>query len=316
MCDECAPAGGWGRRRFLAAAGALALAPAVAVPRSATAQAAAPAIVPRQAWGADLPPAGPLAPEPDVRFLLVHHTVNTNDYAPDDVVGLLRAMYRFHTGAEKAWPDIAYNFVVDRFGRIWEARAGSADGPVAGDATGGSQGFDQKCAFLGDHRTEAPTAEAVDAMTSLLAFLADRHGIATAPGSTTSFVSRGSNRHPSGETVVTPTITGHRTMSFTACPGDAAMAIVTGPLPGAVTARRRAPATTSSSVTTTSSAPPATAPPTSSATTAGVPSAAAPAEGTTTAATASPADRPLHWMVGGGVVAVVAGGLLRLRTRR
>ena len=126
MCDDCAPAGGWDRRRFLAAAGALALAPAVGVAGPTAAQATTPAIFPRRAWGGDLPPAGPLAPEPDVRFLLVHHTVNANDYSPDDVVGLLRAMYRFHTGAEKSWPDIAYNFVVDRFGRIWEARAGSA----------------------------------------------------------------------------------------------------------------------------------------------------------------------------------------------
>ncbi len=54
-----------------------------------------------------------------------------------------------HTGPDKGWPDIAYNFMVDRFGQIFEARAGSLAGPVAGSATGGNQGFSQLCCFLG-----------------------------------------------------------------------------------------------------------------------------------------------------------------------
>src|SRR5688500_10190272 len=46
-------------------------------------------IRPRAAWGAFLPPAGPMAEEApgDVRFLLVHHTASANEYEPDDVIG-------------------------------------------------------------------------------------------------------------------------------------------------------------------------------------------------------------------------------------
>ncbi len=185
-----------------------------------------------------------MAPEPDVRTLVVHHTVDANGHGPDDVVTLLRRIHAFHTGPEKRWPDVAYNFFVDRFGRVWEGRSGSLAGAVAGDATGGSQGFDQKCAFVGDHRTEPPTPEAADAMASLLALLADRHGIDTSPGATATFESRGSNLHPAGALVTIPTITGHRRVSQTACPGDAGTALVADVLPGTVTAvgSRRPPA--------------------------------------------------------------------------
>lgn len=246
-----------------------------------------------------------------MRFLVVHHTVNANDYAETEVVPLLRGIHRFHTGP-KEWPDVAYNFVVDRFGRVWEARAGSLDGAVAGDATGGNQGFDQKCAFLGDHRSQAPSPEARHAMAGLLTFLAERHRIDTAPGATVSFVSRGSNRHPAGTMVETATLTGHRTMSVTACPGDAAMSWVTDALPAAVEARRGPPTTTSTTATT-STSPSAlpsssTSTPATSTTVPGTPLAGAPARG-------GPADDPLPWLVGGGALAVVAGAVLRLRSR-
>ena len=36
---------------------------------------------------------------------------------------MLRGIQSFHQNTN-GWCDIAYNFIVDRFGRIWEARAG------------------------------------------------------------------------------------------------------------------------------------------------------------------------------------------------
>lgn len=262
MCDGCAPASGPGpgiTRRHVLAAG-LATGAVLALPaRPAGAQGFA--VLPRSAWAGDLP-AGRIPPEPDVRTLVVHHTVDANAHGPDDVVTLLRRIHGFHTGPEKGWPDVAYNFFVDRFGRVWEGRAGSLAGAVAGDATGGSQGFDQKCAFLGDHRTEPPTPEATDAMASLLAMLADRHGIDTAPGATATFASRGSNRHPAGAVVTVPTITGHRTVSQTACPGDAGMTLVDDVLPVAVSARRQVASTTTTTAPATTTTAPAPATPT------------------------------------------------------
>jgi hypothetical protein len=212
-----------GRRQVLA--GGAALAAVLATGRMPAAVAAPmPPIHRRAAW-TSTPPTGPLAVEEDVRFALVHHTASSNGYAPEDVPDVLRGILAFHTSPSKGWPDIAYNLLVDRYGGIWEGREGSVDRVVRGDATGGSQGFAVLCCLIGDLQAAPPTAAAQDALVALLAWLLAREGID--PQGSTTFTSRGSNRHPAGTTVTTPTITGHRTMSTTACPGDHGMALVT-----------------------------------------------------------------------------------------
>jgi hypothetical protein len=248
-CPDCAPRLGLSRRRLLQAAGALPVALGIGSLPGRPAQAAAAVevapglrILPRAAW-ADLPPTGPLQVEQrgDVRFLLVHHTASPNGYAPADVAGQLRRFFRFHTG-DRGWNDLAYNFLVDRFGGVWEGRQGSLGAPMKADATGGSQGFAQLACFVGDHSATAPTDEAREAMLRVLAWLADRHGIDTAPGATATFVSRGSNLHPAGASVTTATVAGHRDMSVTSCPGDVVYAQVRSTFPTEVTALRTAAA--------------------------------------------------------------------------
>lgn len=194
---------------------------------------------PRDAWGSDLPVKGPLAVEApgNVRFLLVHHSASSNSYKQATVAKQIRAFYGLHTST-KGWPDVAYNFLVDRFGGIWEGRSGSLTAPVKGDATGGSQGFALLCCFIGDHRDIPPSPEATGAMVRLIAWLAGQYHIDTSPGATTSFVSRGSTRWPAGTSVTTSTIAGHRDMSLTECPGDAAYALVRNRLPEVATRLR------------------------------------------------------------------------------
>jgi len=187
-----------------------------------------------------------------VRFLLVHHTASPNDYDEAGAVDQMRGFYGYHTG-DKGWPDVAYNFFVDRFGVVYEARTGSLEAPIKGDATGGSQGFALLCCFVGDLTTTAPTLPATTSMVKLLAWLADEYAIDTSPGATTTFVSRGSNRHPAGTTVTAATISGHRDMSQTTCPGDACYPIVREDFPAMVTNRRAevaAPPTTTAPPTT------------------------------------------------------------------
>ncbi len=198
-----------------------------------------PTIRPRSDWAEGLPPVGPLEVEDEVRFLLVHHTASPNTYSENEVVDQIRGFYRFHTGPTKGWPDVAYNFFVDRFGGIWEAREGSLTQPVRGDATGGSQGFAVLCSLIGDY-TETPMSDAQQqSLTQLLAWLSELYGVDTKPGTQTNFISRGSNKWPEGSEVATATIAGHRDMSQTSCPGDAVYDVIQNQLPTEVTSVRQ-----------------------------------------------------------------------------
>lgn len=174
-------------------------------------------IYPRAAWGADLPPKGPIVRETP-QFLLVHHTASSNNYTSARTV--IRNTYAYHTSSAKGWSDVCYQFFVGRDGDVWEGRAGALSGPVVADATGGSQGFAQLVCLLGDFTSVAPTAAALDSTARVLAWLADVNQLDTSPGATTTFVSRGSDKLKAGTLVTTPIIAGHRDMTYTGCPGD------------------------------------------------------------------------------------------------
>jgi hypothetical protein len=205
-------------------------------------------INPRSIWAIDRPPKGPLLAE-DVRFLLVHHSASQSGHTPEQAPAILRSFYDLHTSAEKGWNDIAYNFLIDSGGGIWEGRSGSIAGAVAGDATGGNQGFSQLVCLIGDFNSSNPSGAALGSLVGLLAWLADKHGVSTVPGSQVSFTSKGSNLWPAGSTVATATITGHRAVSATACPGSNLNQLVATSLTAEVHAARPGTPATSPSTT-------------------------------------------------------------------
>lgn len=264
----------------------------------------------REEWAEGRPATGPLHVEADgdVRFLLVHHSASSNTYEAGEVPGLIRSFCAAHTGG-KGWPDVAYNFFVDRYGEIWEGRTGSLVAPVIGDATGGNQGFSQLCCLIGDHRAEPPTPAALGSLSRLLAALADRYGIDTAPGATTTFISRGSNRWAAGRTVTTSTIAGHRDMSRTECPGDACYALIPGPITERVNVLRRPHAAASTD-----------APPITTTTTATPPHDLAVPDSASRSTLGGPentsADGLLPLAIGGTSLAALTATVLALRLRR
>ena len=197
------------------------------------------AIHPREAWGADLPPVGPIQPEEPL-FLLVHHTQSPNSYPAGGDRNVIRSVYGYHTGPDKRWPDVCYQFFIGRDGDIWEGRAGALDGPVMADATGGSQGWGQLVCLLGDFTSVPPTAAARAALVQLLAWLAQRYSIETGPGATASFVSRGSNKFSAGTNITVATVSGHRDVTYTECPGNTFYPDVHATLPADVHAWRLA----------------------------------------------------------------------------
>jgi hypothetical protein len=125
--------------------------------------------------------------------------------------------------------------------------------------------------------------------------------------------------------VTVGTITGHRTVSRTACPGDAGMALVTDVLPDAVSARSQPASTTTAApaatTTSTTTGPPAT----TTAPSSSAPSTMVPAPSTTTET-----GVPLTAVVGDGgsdggstalpagvaAIAALGAGAMALRARR
>ena len=151
----------------------------------------------------------------------VHHTVNGNSYSRTDVPGLIRGMYRYHTQS-LGWSDIGYNFLVDRFGRIWEGRYGGAGRNVRGAHTLGFNHQSTGVALIGNHDTAWLGKRAMWGFIKIAAWKLDKAGID--PRQTVRSVSEGSDRYPAGTRVRLPAVDGHRDTNDTACPGDHAYA--------------------------------------------------------------------------------------------
>ena len=77
---------------------------------------AAPTFISREEWGESCQPADPSAPEyiNRVRVMFVHHTATANGYTEAEAPGD-RSVCAYHVFS-LGWHDIAYNFLIDRFG--------------------------------------------------------------------------------------------------------------------------------------------------------------------------------------------------------
>ena len=142
----------------------------------------------------------------EVHAGFVHHTVNANDYTPDEVPGILRSIYAYHTQS-RGWSDIGYNFLVDKFGRIWEGRYGGVDRPVVGAHTLNYNDYSFAMSAIGNFETAQPPAAMLQAYGVLFAWKLSLHGVDAA-----------STLQQVGSTEF-QAINGHRDAAATACPG-------------------------------------------------------------------------------------------------
>jgi len=186
---------------------------------SAVAEASQPTIISRAAWGANesLKNCGPTIMS-TVKAVVVHHTVSVNGYSSSSVPALIRGIYAYHTSG-LGWCDIAYNVLVDRFGRLWEGRFGGLSLPVMSAATGGFNAYTSAVSALGNFDTSAVPAATVDSIARFASWKLGLHRVN--PTARTSLVSAGgsSTQYPAGRVVGLPTIFGHRDSDLTACPG-------------------------------------------------------------------------------------------------
>jgi uncharacterized protein with LGFP repeats len=180
-----------------------------------------PPIIARDGWARGKAPPAVQPGYGTVKLAFVHHTDNPNGYSAAQVPSMLYAIYQFHRYT-RGWHDIGYNFVIDQFGRIWEARKGGIDEAVIGAQAGGYNQVSTGVAILGTFDSVLPTQGSLDALQRLLAWKLSLHGVPTA-GRVTVEVNRSDAFYTPfrpGAHVSLPRVAGHRDGDSTGCPGD------------------------------------------------------------------------------------------------
>lgn len=148
----------------------------------------------RDAWGA-LPVAGSFAAH-TIERLTVHHTaalLEENAQAPSHI----RQHQRYHL--ERGWPDLAYHFIVDAAGNVYEGRPVDAVGDTGTDYD--PTGHFLVCCEGNFDEQDVPDAQ-LASLAAMLAWAAVTRDVAP------------------------ETIRGHRDWAATSCPGDRLHALI------------------------------------------------------------------------------------------
>jgi uncharacterized protein with LGFP repeats len=186
-----------------------------------------PNIISRAQWGADESQRCAAPPKYDsgIRAGIVHHTAGSNDYTPEDSAAIVRAIYAYHART-LGWCDIAYNALVDKYGQVFEGRAGGMDKPVEGAHTGGFNENTWGVAMIGDFDVVPPTPVQLHSVGRLLGWRLAMDAVN--PKGTVTLTSAGGSftNYPRGAAPTLPTIFTHRDVGNTDCPGNAAYAVM------------------------------------------------------------------------------------------
>jgi hypothetical protein len=185
----------------------------------ASAQDPRPAMVTRAQWGASACPPRSNPEYGSVQAAYVHHTVSLNDYGPEEAPGIVLAICRYHRNSN-GWNDIGYNALVDKYGVLYEGRAGGMDKAVIGAQAEGYNAQTTGIASIGNNSEEAASPEEIAALARFIRWKLTVHGAPLI--GTTTLVSTGgaSNRFPAGRQVQVPRVLGHRDTGATECPGN------------------------------------------------------------------------------------------------
>ena len=187
--------------------------------RARAAQEPQPAIVSRAEWGAGGCPPRSSPGYGSVKAVHVHHTVSLNDYSPAEAPAMVLAICRYHRNSN-GWDDIGYNALVDKYGVLYEGRAGGLDQPVIGAQ---AQGFNSETAgisSIGDHTTVGATPQTLDALARYIRWKLQVH-LQPLSGPVVLRSSGGSaTKYAAGAQVTLERVIGHRDTGRTACPGQ------------------------------------------------------------------------------------------------
>jgi len=169
--------------------------------------AARPAIVSRAGWGADESWRSQSPSYATPRFAVLHHTAGSNSYTRAQSASVVRGIYSYHARTLK-WGDVGYNVLVDRYGQIFEGRAGGLERGVVGAHAAGFNSGSFGVSVMGNHETADIPAAALESVARVVAWKYRVHGIDARAGRTIAHNGRTIN-------VLAP----HRDVGSTACPG-------------------------------------------------------------------------------------------------
>lgn len=175
-----------------------------------------PTIRPRRDWGAE--PARDITYNSQMKLAIVHHSAGGNAYSAGQVPGIIKGIQSYHLSL--GWDDIAYNFVVDKYGGIWEAREGGVTRIVRGGHTAGFNTDNTGICLLGDFTTAVPPSSAVNAIAAIVAWKLGYHGrdVADTVMYTAGTGAKRADYQP-GTTKSVPALTMHGDLGVTSCPG-------------------------------------------------------------------------------------------------
>ena len=176
----------------------------------------------RAEWGAN---ASYMSWDPDYAsagHVVVHHTAGTNNYSAGQSASIVRGIYYYHA-VTLDWGDIGYNFLIDKYGTVFEGRSGSLAAPagrmsVGAHARGVNTGT-MGLSMMGDYSSVSPSDAQLSSVGKMAGWFLRRAGITDANGWAGLNVWT-TERYQAGSTISMPRILGHRDVGYTSCPGN------------------------------------------------------------------------------------------------
>ena len=108
-----------------------------------------------------------------VAFAVVHHTAGSNDYTRGQSRRRSSAAIELYHVRGNGWNDIGYNFLVDKYGQVFEGRAGGIDRNVIGAHAEGFNTGSVGVALIGNYSATVDRPAAEHALVGLLAWRLD-----------------------------------------------------------------------------------------------------------------------------------------------
>jgi flagellar hook assembly protein FlgD len=179
--------------------------------------AGAPPIITRADWHADeaIRRAAPYYAD-GIHLAIVHHTAGSNSYTKAQSASIVRAIELYHVQGN-GWNDIGYNFLIDKYGQVFEGRYGGVTRPVIGAHAQGFNSGSVGISVIGDYGSTSITPAARAALVSLIAWRLDLAHVD--PLSKVVRVSAGNPRYAAGTALTLNAISAHRDVYPTSCPG-------------------------------------------------------------------------------------------------